>query len=157
MKTKSEYKVKPIGIIRSPFKSGKEVPIQPRFSENKGEVELFEEYSKGLKDIEGFSHVILVYLFHKSKDYSLLVKPYLDDEMKGVFATRFPDRPNHIGISVVKLIEKKKDRMVVGGIDVIDGTPLLDIKPYVPPFDNTKDVKIGWLEGKISEARRHGR
>ena len=145
----TEYKIKSIGIIHSPFKSGKDVPIQPGFSEDNGEVEVFEDYSKGLKDIEGFSHVILVYLFHKSKDYSLLVKPYLDDEMKGIFATRFPDRPNHIGISVVKLIERKKDRLVVGGIDVIDGTPLLDIKPYVPPFDNTKEVKIGWLEGKV--------
>ena len=151
---KTEYRIKPIGIIRSPFKEGKDVPIQPRFSKDKAEVELFEEYSEGLKDIEGFSHVILVYLFHKAKEYSLLVKPYLDDEVKGVFATRFPERPNHIGISVVKLIEKKENTLVVGGIDVIDGTPLLDIKPYVPPFDNTKEVRIGWLEGKLSEARR---
>jgi tRNA-Thr(GGU) m(6)t(6)A37 methyltransferase TsaA len=145
----TEYRIKSIGVIHSPFKSGKDVPIQPRFSEDKGEVELFGEYSKGLKDIEGFSHIILVYLFHKTRDYSLLVKPYLDDELKGVFATRFPERPNHIGISIVKLMEKKKNTLVVGGIDVIDGTPLLDIKPYVPPFDNTRGVKIGWLEGKL--------
>jgi len=146
---KTEYRIKPIGVIHSPFNDRKEVPIQPRFSRDKGEVELFDEYSEGLKDIEGFSHIILVYFFHKSQDYSLLVRPYLDNKEKGVFATRFPERPNHIGISVVKLLEKKENTLIVGGIDVIDGTPLLDIKPYVPPFDNTKTVKIGWLEGKL--------
>lgn len=146
---KTEYTLKPIGVIHSSFKNKKEVPIQPRFSKEKGEVELFEEYSEGLKDIEGFSHIILVYIFHKTKDYSLLVKPYLDDKAKGVFATRFPNRPNWIGISVVRLVEKKKNILVVEGIDVVDGTPLLDIKPYVPPFDKTEGVKIGWLEEKL--------
>ncbi len=146
---KTEYTLKPIGVIHSSFKNKKEVPIQPRFSKEKGEVELFEEYSEGLKDIEGFSHIILVYIFHKTKDYSLLVKPYLDDKAKGVFATRFPNRPNQIGISVVRLVEKKKNILVVEGIDVVDGTPLLDIKPYVPPFDKTEEVKIGWLEEKL--------
>ena len=143
------YVVKPIGVIHSPFGSARGMPIQPRFSKSKGEIELFGEYPKGLKDIEGFSHIILVYRFHKSRGFSLLVKPYLDSEARGIFATRFPDRPNHIGISVVELIERSKNRLVVGGIDVVDGTPLLDIKPHVPPFDSAAGARIGWLEKKV--------
>jgi len=142
-------KVKPIGIIHSPFKSKKETPIQPFKSRAIGRVEVYKKYQKGLKDIEGFSHVILIYKFHKSKGYKLLVKPFLDDKPKGLFGTRYPRRPNQIGITVVKLLGRKNNVLTVKGIDIIDKAPLLDIKPYVPEFTTTTKVKVGWLRGKL--------
>lgn len=142
-------RVKPIGIIHTPFKRKEETPIQPFRSTAIGEVEVFKEYQEGLEDIEGFSHIILIYWFHKSKGYNLKVKPFLDDALRGVFATRAPSRPNQIGLSVVKLLNRKENILTVKGIDVIDGTPLLDIKPYVPEFEPDEYIKIGWLEGKI--------
>ena len=142
-------RIKPIGIIHSPFQSGEETPIQPSRSRATGQVEVFKEYQEGLEDIEGFSHIILIYWFHKSKGYSLKVKPFLDDTLRGVFATRAPSRPNQIGLSVVRLLERKENILYVKGIDVLDGTPLLDIKPHVPDFELGEMVKIGWLEGKI--------
>ena len=140
--------IKPIGVIHTPYKRMEDVPIQPSYSKEIGEIEVFKEYEEGLKDIEGFSHVIILYLFHKSQGYSLLVKPFLDSDKHGVFATRHPNRPNSIGISVVRLLERRGRILRVKGIDVIDGTPLMDVKPYVPNFDQAIDVKIGWLEGK---------
>ncbi|OHE59757.1 MAG: tRNA (N6-threonylcarbamoyladenosine(37)-N6)-methyltransferase TrmO [Thermodesulfovibrio sp. RBG_19FT_COMBO_42_12] len=142
-------RIKPIGIIHSPFQSGAETPIQPSRSRANGQVEVFKEYQEGLEDIEGFSHIILIYWFHKSKGYSLKVKPFLDDTLRGVFATRAPSRPNQIGLSVVRLLERKENILYVKGIDVLDGTPLLDIKPHVPDFESGEIVRIGWLEGKI--------
>jgi len=144
-------KVKAIGMIYSPFKSKKDAPIQPLKSKAKGKVVLFEEYIEGLDGIDGFSHIYLIYKFHKSKGYKLKVIPFLDDKPKGLFATRAPRRPNQIGISVVKLIKIKKNILFVEGIDVLDGTPLLDIKPYIPDFELKGKVKIGWLEGKIKK------
>jgi len=141
--------LKPIGIIHSPYKSRKGIPIQPSFSEEIGEIEVFREYEPGLEDMEGFSHIIILYLFHESKGYNLHVKPYLDENLRGLFATRAPARPNPIGLSIVKLMGRKGNILKVGGIDVVDKTPLLDIKPYVPEFDHRENVKIGWLEGKI--------
>jgi tRNA-Thr(GGU) m(6)t(6)A37 methyltransferase TsaA len=146
-------RIKPIGIIHSPFQSGEETPIQPSCSRATGQVEVFKEYQEGMEDIEGFSHIILIYWFHKSKGYSLKVKPFLDDALRGVFATRAPSRPNQIGISVVRLLERKENILYVKGIDVLDGTPLLDIKPHVPDFESGEMVKIGWIEGKISFRR----
>ncbi len=143
-----EYLFKQIGVIHSPIKQPGG-PIQPCFSKNKGTVEVFKEYEKGLKDIEGFSHIMLVYYFHESDGYSLHVKPFLDDNEKGVFATRIHKRPNKIGISIVRLMSRSGNMLEIDGIDALDQTPLLDIKPYVPPFDNTEKVRIGWLEGKI--------
>ncbi|MDI6890274.1 MAG: tRNA (N6-threonylcarbamoyladenosine(37)-N6)-methyltransferase TrmO [Thermodesulfovibrionales bacterium] len=140
---------KPIGIIHSPFKSIQECPIQPSRSKAIGEVEIFKEYQEGLEDIEGFSHLILIYRFHKSKGYSLKVKPFLDDKIRGLFATRYPRRPNQIGLSIVKLLKRKENILSVEGIDVVGKTPLLDIKPYVPDFIPAGKVKIGWLKGKI--------
>lgn len=142
-------KVKLIGIIHSPFKSKEDAPIQPSRSSAHGEVEVFKEYEEGLEDIEGFSHIILIYQFHKSEGYSLKVKPYLNNKLKGLFATRSPRRPNQIGLSVVKLLKRKENILFVESIDVIDGTPLLDIKPYVPDFSPKENVTIGWLEGKL--------
>jgi len=142
-------KIKPIGVIHTPYKKMEDVPIQPCYSKDVCEVEVFKEYEEGLKDIEGFSHIIILYLFHKSQDYELLVKPFLDSDRHGVFATRHPNRPNPLGISVVRLLERRGSILRVKGIDVLDGTPLIDIKPYVPNFDQATDTKIGWLEGRV--------
>lgn len=140
---------KPIGIIHTPFKCKKDAPIQPFKSKSIGKVEVFKEYRDGLEDIEGFSHLILIYKFHKSRGYCLKVKPFLDDKLRGLFATRYPRRPNQIGLTMVKLLRRKENILFVKGIDVIDGSPLLDIKPYVPDFGPKEKVKIGWLKGKI--------
>jgi len=142
-------RVKPIGIIHSPFKRKEDTPIQPRRSTAIGEIEILKKYQEGLEDIDGFSHVILIYKFHKSKGYCLKVKPFLDEKTRGLFATRYPRRPNQIGLSVMRLLKRKENILTVKGIDVIDGTPLLDIKPYVPDFEPDEKIKIGWLEGKI--------
>ncbi|RLI77934.1 tRNA (N6-threonylcarbamoyladenosine(37)-N6)-methyltransferase TrmO [Archaeoglobales archaeon] len=145
-----EIKYRPIGIIHSPFKEAKGTPIQPPAAKGvKGSIELFEEYVEGLKDIDGFSHIILIYHFHLSEGYSLVVKPFLDDELHGVFATRAPRRPNPIGLSVVRLIGVEGNILYIEDVDVVDGTPLLDIKPYVPEFDARKTDRIGWIAKSI--------
>jgi tRNA-Thr(GGU) m(6)t(6)A37 methyltransferase TsaA len=142
-------KVEPIGIIHSPFKNKKETPIQPFKSKAIGRVKLYKKYQEGLRDIDEFSHLILVYRFHKSRGFKLLVKPFLDNELRGLFATRAPRRPNQIGISVVRLLNRKNNILTVKGIDALDDTPLLDIKPYVPEFAAKTKVKVGWLKGKL--------
>ncbi len=151
----------PIGIIHTPFKEPRGVPIQPSAArEIEGKVELFPEYVQGLKDLEGFSHIILIYHFHLAKLGSLLVKPYMDDEYHGVFATRAPSRPNPIGLSIVRLVRVEGNILHVRDVDIVDGTPLLDIKPYVPDFDVREVERIGWLENnihKLSKARDDGR
>ena len=141
--------IEPIGIIHSPYKKVEDIPCQGYRSKKKGKIEVYKKYEEGLKDVEGFSHLIILYLFHKAKRYALLAKPFLDNKPKGIFAIRGPYRPNHIGLSVVKLLEKKANILKVGNIDVLDGTPLLDIKPYVPRFDVRKNVRYGWLKGKL--------
>jgi len=138
----------PIGIIHSPFQSKKDTPIQPYRSKAIGRVEVFEKYQDGLCDTERFSHLILIYKFHKSRGYRLKVKPFLDDQLRGLFATRYPGRPNQIGLSVVRLIKREGNILFVKGIDVLDGTPLLDIKPYVPYFEPQERISIGWLKKK---------
>lgn len=146
-----EIILKPIGVIRTPFKSKRETPIQPTRSNAIGKVELEPEYSAGLTDLEGFSHIYLIYYFHRSSGYELLVKPFLDDRQRGLFATRYPARPNSIGISIVRLLAREENILTVGDIDVLDETPLLDIKPYVPDFDKREKVSTGWY------AERHYR
>lgn len=150
-------KYKPIGIIRSPYRDVNGMPIQPVGARGiTGTVELEPEYGDGLKDIEGFSHIILIYHFHLSEGYSLEVKPFMDDHLHGVFATRAPRRPNPIGISVVKLVKVEGHILRVEDLDIVDGTPLLDIKPYVPEFDIKKVERTGWLSkraDKVHEAR----
>ncbi|MBD3182042.1 tRNA (N6-threonylcarbamoyladenosine(37)-N6)-methyltransferase TrmO [Candidatus Poribacteria bacterium] len=144
---------KPIGIIHSPFKDTKNMPIQPIGAKGiKGTVELETEYKDGLKDLDGFSHIILIYDFHLSDDYSLQVKPFLDDIPKGVFAIRAPKRPNSIGISVVRLNSIENTTLHISNVDIVDGTPLLDIKPCVPHFDCLEDVCIGWLSDRVGSA-----
>jgi len=145
-----EIKYKPIGVIHSPFKEPKGTPIQPAGAKNiDGTVEIFPEYAEGLKDLEGFSHIILIYHFHLSKEAPLKVSPYMDSKMHGVFAMRGPSRPNPVGISVVRLIGIEENILHIQDIEVVDGTPLLDIKPYVPEFDIRKVEKIGWLEKNV--------
>lgn len=150
----NEITYKPIGIIHSPFKSVEGTPIQSTGAEGiEGTVEVFTEYLAGLQDLDAFSHIILTYHFHLSKGYSLEVKPFLDDKTRGLFATRSPARPNPIGISIVRLVEVKGSTLYIEDIDVVDNTPLLDIKPYVPDFDWRKGARIGWLSGKSSNVR----
>jgi tRNA-Thr(GGU) m(6)t(6)A37 methyltransferase TsaA len=142
---------KSIGLVHSPFKEPKNVPIQAVASKGTaGTLEIYPEYVEGLIDLEGFSHLILLYHFHLIKeDSSLMVKPFLDAKLHGVFATRSPARPNKIGISVVSLTGIEKNTLFVQDLDIIDGTPLIDIKPFVPEFDCRKTTKIGWFGGKI--------
>jgi tRNA-Thr(GGU) m(6)t(6)A37 methyltransferase TsaA len=140
----------PIGIIHSPFKEPSQSPIQPSAGRGSmGEVEIYPQYRDALQDIDQFSHIILLYHFHSSKKFSLLVKPYLDDQLRGLFATRAPARPNAIGMSVVRLLSVENLIISIADLDMIDRTPLLDIKPYVPEFDKDEKIKIGWLEEKI--------
>jgi tRNA-Thr(GGU) m(6)t(6)A37 methyltransferase TsaA len=157
----SEIKYKPIGVIHSPFKEPRGTPIQPAAAKGiTGIVEIFPEYAEGLKDIEGFSHVILLYHFHLSRGPALIVKPYMDNEAHGVFAMRGPSRPNPIGISVVCLVKVEGNMLHIRDVDIVDGTPLLDIKPYVPEFDIREVERIGWLEKsvhKLSESKDDGR
>jgi tRNA (adenine37-N6)-methyltransferase len=137
----------PIGIVHSPFSALEGMPIQPAGAAGiKGTVEVFPEYQDGLKDLEGFSHIILLYHFHRSTDFKLQVVPFLDSELRGVFATRAPKRPNPIGLSVVKLRETEDNILHIENVDILDGTPLLDVKPYVPEFDEQTSVRTGWLE-----------
>ncbi len=155
------YRVKPIGVIHSPFREPKDIPIQSSAARDiEGTVEVYEEYIEGLKDLDGFSHIILIYYFHLSKRYSLKVKPFMDDNLRGVFSTRAPSRPNNIGLSIVRLIKIEGNILYIKDVDVVDGTPLLDIKPYVPEFDVREDVRIGWLRDniyKLSESKDDGR
>ena len=139
-----EFHLRPIGIIHTPFTDKSQTPIQASRSQAKGVVEVFTEYAEGLQDLEGFSHIFLLYVFHESLGYSLLVKPFLDDLIHGLFSTRYPARPNPIGLSVVKLISRKGNSLEIEGVDMLDGTPLLDIKPYIPDFDGRSDTRNGW-------------
>ena len=141
-----DFNMLPIGLIHSPFTQKDQTPIQPTRSQAVGSVEVFPEFVDGLKDLDGFSHIILLYLFHQSNGYALRVKPFLDHRERGLFATRFPARPNPIGLSIVKLESVRENLLTVEGIDVLDGTPLLDIKPYVPDFDVRIETHTGWYE-----------
>ena len=148
-----EITLKPIGTIHSPYHRREETPYQSYLSDEIGQIEVFKEYEKGLQDIEGFSHIIILYYFHKAEGYSLLVRPPWDGKLHGIFAVRGPNRPNAVGLSIVRLIERKDNILRIAGIDALDGTPLIDIKPYVPQFDYMTDIRIGWLEGRIKETQ----
>jgi tRNA (adenine37-N6)-methyltransferase len=137
----------PIGTIHSPFHELSGMPIQPiSDSSAPGTVELFPEFIPGLLDLDGFSHIILIYHLHQSQRVALTVTPFLDSKPHGIFATRAPHRPNPIGISVVKLVRVEENILHVENLDILDGTPLLDLKPYVPEFDSPPEFRLGWLE-----------
>jgi len=141
---------KPIGIIHTEFKTLKGIPIQFSQSDSIGTIEIFHDYEPALKDLDGFSHIYCLYFFDMVKPpVPLQSKPFLIDEIKGVFATRTPFRPNPIGISILEILEIKSNFIQVKNIDILDKTPVLDIKPYVPQFDSREINKIGWLQGKI--------
>lgn len=145
----------PIGIIHSPFKEPKGTPIQPTAATDvAGSIEVFEGYADGLKDLDGFSHITLLFHFHLSKGANLHVIPYMDTVERGVFATRAPRRPNGIGVSTVRL-ERIEGRVLhIRDVDIVDGAPLLDIKPYVPRFDLRENIRTGWLEKRVQRLER---
>ena len=137
---------RPIGIIHSPYRDAADMPIQPPGAAGvAGTVAVVEKYQEGLKDIDGFSHLILIYHFHLSRGFSLKVTPFMDDVEHGVFATRAPRRPNAIGMSIVRLVRVEGSLLHIEDVDIVDGTPLLDLNPYVQLFDSRQDVKTGWL------------
>ncbi len=140
----------PIGIISSPFRDNVGVPRQAvGASDIKGTIEIFDEFSKGLKDLDGFSHIVVIFHLHLVKNPSLKACPPWDGRERGIFATCSPYRPNPIGISVVRLEHINRNVLHISGVDMADGTPVLDIKPYVPSLNPKKDVRIGWLTNKV--------
>jgi tRNA-Thr(GGU) m(6)t(6)A37 methyltransferase TsaA len=143
-----EFVMRPIGEIHTPFIDKRDTPIQASRSTAMGQVEVYPAYSDGLRDLDGFSHIILLYAFHRSDDYALIVTPFLDDQERGLFATRYPERPNPIGLSIVRLLIVHDQLLDIAGVDMLDGTPLLDIKPYVPDFDMPADVRTGWYASR---------
>jgi len=137
----------PIGKICSPYKEGRDIPIQGIFnSEAEAWIELKEKYVSGLKDLNKFSHAIILYYFHKSQSEEVQGRPFLEQNKHGIFAIRSPHRPNHIGLSIVKIKKIEANKIYFTEVDVLDQTPVLDIKPYVKYFDSRDNVKCGWLE-----------
>lgn len=141
------FEIRPIGVVKSPLKHQSESPIQPKYSDIRGEIEIFPEFEDGLKDLDGFSHITVLFVFDRSEGYELQTYPYLGDEKRGVFATRSPYRPNRIGVSVLKLLGINGRSIRVSGLDILDESPVVDIKPFVPGFiEDATSVKRGWLE-----------
>jgi tRNA (adenine37-N6)-methyltransferase len=145
-----------IGIIHSPFSDPAQAPIQASRSTAIGSVEVFQEFAEGLRDLNEFSHIFLLYLIDCPQGYSLSVKPFLDDQEHGIFATRYPCRPNSIGLSLVRLLLVDGNRLDIEGIDMLDNTPLLDIKPYVPDFDMRENAQTGWYGRRGHQQRDLG-
>jgi tRNA-Thr(GGU) m(6)t(6)A37 methyltransferase TsaA len=143
----------PIGIVRSPFHDIAGMPIQPSGARGtRGTVEIFPEFRDGLRDLDGFERVILIYAFHRCGEHRLTVTPFLDTVPRGIFATRSPRRPNAIGLSIVQLRDVNGCTLAVEDVDVLDGTPLIDLKPYVPAFDAYPNCRSGWLENVAGNA-----
>lgn len=152
-----EIRFRPIGVIRTPHTVAERTPIQPIFASGvRGRVELFADYAEGLRDLGGFSHVYLFYLFDRAGSPQLLVRPYLDRRKRGVFATRSPRRPNPLGLSLVRLIRREGATLHVEDVDILDGTPLVDIKPFFRRFDARDDARSGWLDRVDESAVRAG-
>jgi len=152
MEDDRDFTFRPIGKISTPWSRQEGSPIQGAFApDSRGEIEVYPEYAPGLDDVGGFSHIVVLYAFHRTEGFSLRVKPYMDDTERGLFATRAPRRPNPIGVTVVRVLGVKENRVMVSGVDMLDGTPLLDIKPYIPDLDPGTDVRTGWLESRRGE------
>lgn len=146
LKSRIKMNIQPIGKIHTPYKTKQECPIQPAYSSKaEGKVEVFEKYAAGLKDIETFSHLYLLYTFDRAAEIKLVRPTFLDDEPHGIYASRHPCRPNSLGLSIVQLRAAQDNILIVSGVDVLDGTPLLDIKPYMPRFDIIPSASNGWL------------
>ena len=142
-----EIILKPIGTIHSPFKLGDPVPIQSVAGRDiEGYIELFPEFTDGLKDLDGFSHIILIFHIHLNKKVKMQTRPFMDNVYRGIFATRSPSRPNHLGMSVVRVDYVEENRVYIRDLDILDGTPLLDIKPYLKVINDKDEVKLGWFE-----------
>ena len=151
-------KFEPIGTIYTPFNSKEKCPIQPLYSPKaEGRVELFKEYEPGLKDISAFSHIYLLYLFDRTGEIKMVRPTFLDDTPHGIYASRHPCRPNGIGLSVVKLVHCEDRILTVAGVDMLNETPLLDIKPYIPKFDAFPFASEGWTAGKAFREKPPGR
>lgn len=149
---KMKMELKPIGVIHTPFRRPQGTPIQSAFAKDvKGTVEVFDEYTSGMKDLDGFERIWLIYWFDRCVDYKLIVTPYMDTEQRGLFATRAPSRPNPIGISPVRLEKVESNKIYISDVDILDGTPLLDIKPYSPKFDCFDVAHGGWLKNVKNE------
>lgn len=147
---------KPIGVIRSEHVEARRTPIQPIYAKGcKGRVEIFPEFAEGLRDLQGFSHIYLIFHFNRAGAVQLIVKPFLQDIARGVFATRAPCRPNGIGLSIVELIGRDGNVLLVDGVDILDGTPLLDIKPYSARFDRLENTRNGWQD-EVDEETAQG-
>ena len=145
-----EIRLHPIGIIHSPFTDPRDTPIQSAAGPDvRATVEVYPEFSEGLQDLEGFSHLILLFHCHRVNKFSLKVFPFMDSVPRGVFATRAPSRPNSIGLSVVRLLSRTENILTIQEVDILDGTPLLDIKPYIEDFDVRRHTRKGWLENKV--------
>lgn len=149
-----KIKLKPIGIIHSPYKQPADIPkpkgYDPhRYDKVQGEIEVFPDYQEGLKDIDGFSHLIVLFAFHKSDKVHLTAYPPFDNKPRGIFATRSPHRPNLIGMTVVELNSRTGNTLKISGIDMIEETPVLDIKPYTPR-DQKKDIRLGWITSALN-------
>ena len=142
-------RIRPIGVVHTPFKCKEDAPVLSWRSKTVCRVEVFEKYKEGLADIDGFSHIFLVYRFHRSRGFHLKVRPLLGGPDRGLFATRYPRRPNQIGVTVVRLVKRRGRTLFVKGVDIVDGAPLLDIKPYVPDAFPKGAVRIGWLEDRL--------
>ncbi len=146
---------RPIGVIHSEHSISQKTPIQPIYAKGcQGRAEIFPEFAEGLRDLDGFSHIYLLYHFHRTESAQLLVKPFLQDVEHGIFATRAPYRPNAIGLSVVELIRREDNVLYLEGMDILDGTPLLDIKPYTAKFDRFETSRNGWQDEVDEEAAR---
>lgn len=144
--------INPIGIIQTPYNTLEQMPIQPKGAKDViASLKINDEHAKGLKDLDGFSHIYLIYHFHQATRSELEVIPFMDTTKRGVFATRSPLRPSHIGLSITELVSIDDNIVTIRGIDVLNGTPLLDIKPYIPQFDGVKKIKTGWMNKKESE------
>ncbi len=148
------HDIEPIGTIYSPFHTIEDMPIQPKGAASvEGHILLNEKFTDGLKDLEGFSHIYLLYSFHKAVRTELVVKPFMDNVLRGVFSTRSPLRPNHIGLSIVRLKKIEKNKLIIQGIDILNQTPLLDIKPYIREFDRVTQSRSGWMQADEDEIK----
>jgi tRNA-Thr(GGU) m(6)t(6)A37 methyltransferase TsaA len=150
-----------IGYVSSPYKEAAGTPIQPvKGTKERASIIIKDEFNEGLKDLDGFSHLIIISFYHKSSNYKMHITPFLDTVPRGVFATRAPSRPNPVGISIVKLINVSKNILTIEEFDLIDGTPILDIKPFIPEIDHRENVRTGWYKdrkGNFSDTRDDGR
>ena len=156
---KKDLLLRPIGVIHTPFKQVEGTPIQPVFApDTRGTIEILQEFTAGLKDIDGFERIWLIYHLHCSAPARMQLKPFLDDREHGIFATRAPCRPNPLGLSCVRLLSVRNNILEIAEGDILDGTPLLEIKPYVPKFDAHPTARAGWFdEQRVNRTHADGR